>query len=44
MIACQTSGLSVAYHTEPVLRNVDFSVSAGAVMGIVAPTAPANPP
>lgn len=37
MIVCQSSGLSVAYRAEPVLRNVDFSVSAGAVMGIVGP-------
>lgn len=37
MIACQTTGLSVAYRTEPVLRNVDFVVPAGAVMGVVGP-------
>ncbi|MGO1465194.1 MAG: metal ABC transporter ATP-binding protein [Brachybacterium sp.] len=37
MIACRTSGLSVAYRTEPVLRNVDFHVPGGAVMGIVGP-------
>lgn len=37
MIACRTSGLSVAYRTDPVLRNVDFSVPAGAVMGVVGP-------
>lgn len=37
MIACRTSGLSVAYRTEPVLRNVDFHVPVGSVMGIVGP-------
>lgn len=37
MIACRTRGLSVAYRTDPVLRNVDFSVPAGAVMGVVGP-------
>lgn len=37
MIACRTSGLSVAYRADPVLRNVDFEVPAGAVMGVVGP-------
>lgn len=37
MIACQASALSVVYRTDPVLRNVDFEVPAGAVMGVVGP-------
>lgn len=37
MIACRASGLSVAYRTDPVLRNVDVQVPVGAVMGIVGP-------
>lgn len=37
MIACQTTGLSVAYRTDPVLRNVDVVVPAGSVMGVVGP-------
>lgn len=37
MIACRASGLSVAYRTDPVLRNVDLQVPVGAVMGIVGP-------
>lgn len=36
-IACRTADLSVAYHAEPVLRNVDFQVPVGVVMGIVGP-------
>lgn len=35
--ACRTHQLSVAYHAEPVLRNVDFIVPSGVVMGIVGP-------
>ena len=35
--ACTARNLSVAYHSEPVLRSVDFSVTAGVVMGIVGP-------
>ncbi|SEE74811.1 metal ABC transporter ATP-binding protein [Ruania alba] len=37
MTACRTKGLSVAYRTEPVLRNVDLEVPTGVVMGIVGP-------
>lgn len=37
MIACKTTGLSVAYRADPVLRNVDFVVPIGAVMGVVGP-------
>lgn len=37
MIACHTTGLSVAYRVDPVLRNVDLAVPIGAVMGIVGP-------
>lgn len=36
-LACATENLSVAYHTEPVLRGVDFCVPRGVVMGIVGP-------
>lgn len=35
--AVQGRNLSVAYRAEPVLRNVDITVPAGAVMGIVGP-------
>ena len=35
--ACRTENLSVAYRSEPVLRNVNFSVPQGVVMGIVGP-------
>lgn len=36
-IACQTRGLSVAYRSDPVLRNVDLTVPTGVVMGVVGP-------
>lgn len=36
-LACQTKDLTVAYHAAPVLRDIDFSVQAGVVMGIVGP-------
>lgn len=36
-IACATRNLSVAYNAEPVLRQVDFIVPQGVVMGIVGP-------
>ena len=35
--ACRTHNLSVAYDAVPVLRNVDFTVPQGVVMGIVGP-------
>ncbi len=35
--ACATSNLSVAYHSEPVLRSVDLAVPQGVVMGVVGP-------
>jgi len=35
--ACATRSLSVAYGSEPVLRNVDFRVPRGVVMGVVGP-------
>ena len=35
--ACATWSLSVAYGSEPVLRNVDFRVPRGVVMGVVGP-------
>lgn len=35
--ACRTHSLSVAYDAVPVLRNVDFTVPQGVVMGIVGP-------
>lgn len=35
--ACRAERLSVAYRSEPVLRNVDFEVPLGVVMGIVGP-------
>lgn len=35
--ACRTENLSVAYRTEPVLRQVDLSVPPGVVMGVVGP-------
>lgn len=36
-IACLTRGLTVAYQADPVLRDVDFTVPVGVVMGIVGP-------
>jgi manganese/zinc/iron transport system ATP- binding protein len=36
-LACRVVNLSVAYHSEPVLRNVSLAVPAGVVMGIVGP-------
>lgn len=36
-LACSTRELSFAYRAEPVLRNVDFEVPTGVVMGIVGP-------
>jgi manganese/zinc/iron transport system ATP- binding protein len=36
-LACATENLSVAYRADPVLRNVDFRVPQGVVMGIVGP-------
>ena len=36
-LACATKNLSVAYRTAPVLRNVDFEVPRGVVMGIIGP-------
>lgn len=36
-LACSTSHLSVAYQAEPVLRDVNFRVPEGVVMGIVGP-------
>ena len=36
-IACQARNLSVAYRADPVLRQVDFSVPVGSVMGVVGP-------
>lgn len=36
-IAIETTNLSVAYRSEPVLRNVSLQVPAGVVMGIVGP-------
>ncbi|MEZ5087233.1 MAG: metal ABC transporter ATP-binding protein [Tessaracoccus sp.] len=35
--ACRARNLSVAYRSDPVLRNVDFEVPQGVVMGIVGP-------
>lgn len=35
--ACTTTNLTVAYRAEPVLRNVDFEVPQGVVMGILGP-------
>lgn len=37
MNACRATNLSVAYHTELVLRRVNLSVPTGVVMGIVGP-------
>ncbi|MGP6173864.1 metal ABC transporter ATP-binding protein [Corynebacterium sp. A21] len=36
-LAVECTGLSVAYHAEPVLRAVDFAVPQGLVMGVVGP-------
>lgn len=36
-IACRATQLSVAYRTAPVLRNVEFAVPKGVVMGVVGP-------
>lgn len=35
--AAEVTGLSVAYHADPVLRRVDLRVPAGTVMGVVGP-------
>ncbi|MDO4259834.1 MAG: metal ABC transporter ATP-binding protein [Actinomycetaceae bacterium] len=36
-LACSTQNLSVAYHADPVLLNVDFRVPTGIIMGIIGP-------
>ncbi len=37
LLACETTGLTAAYGDEPVLRDVNFRVPPGVVMGIVGP-------